>query len=105
MIAVGYVSSVIIIYNIPETRILSTLTCEPGATNESVNSLASHPSNGTVIAGYSDKEIRIFDVNSGGYLTFSILKLTINIYPYISKIYDYTCNPYLTSYLTTKSCI
>ncbi|XP_063684022.1 striatin-3-like isoform X2 [Bolinopsis microptera] len=65
MIAVGYVSSVIIIYNIPETRILSTLTCEPGATNESVNSLASHPSNGTVIAGYSDKEIRIFDVNSG----------------------------------------
>jgi len=68
MIAVGYVSSVIIIYNIPESRILSTLTCEPGAANESVNSLASHPSNGTVIAGYSDKEIRIFDVSSGSLL-------------------------------------
>ena len=67
MIAVGYVSSLIVIYHIPESRVLSSLTCEPGAANESVNSLASHPSNGTVIAGYSDKEIRIFDVNSGTY--------------------------------------
>ena len=72
MIAVGYLTSVIVVFNIPESRILSTLSCEPGAANESVNSLASHPSNGTVIAGYSDKEIRIFDVNSGEYsLPFS----------------------------------
>ena len=67
LIAVGYVSSLIVLYNIPESRIVSTLTCEQGATNESVNSLASHPTNGTIIAGYSDKEIRIFDVSSGEY--------------------------------------
>ena len=65
LIAVGYASSLITVYNIPESRILSTLTCEEGATNESVNSLASHPTNGTIIAGYNDKEIRIFDVSSG----------------------------------------
>lgn len=67
LIAVGYISSVIMVYNVPESRALTSLTCEPGASNDSVNSLASHPTNGTVIAGYSDKEIRIFDVNTGSY--------------------------------------
>ena len=61
-------SSSIVVYSIPQSRAVSTLSCEPEASHEPVNSLASHPENSTVIAGYTDKEIRIFDVTTGSLL-------------------------------------
>jgi len=65
MIAVGYLSSVVLVYSIPQNRIVSTLECESTATREPVNSLVSHPTNSTIIAGYNDKFIRIFDIATG----------------------------------------
>ena len=64
MVAVGYASSDIVVFNIPSKTIVVTLSCEPGAT-ESVNSITTHPTTSTLIGGYNDKQIRIFDISSG----------------------------------------
>jgi len=64
MVAVGYASSDIVVFNIPSKSLVVTLSCEPGAT-ESVNSITTHPTTSTLIGGYNDKQIRIFDISSG----------------------------------------